>query len=499
MATTKQCTVCNMERSLHDFRAVYNKIDGKSAKTGVRNKCKYCEKKTTEESKKAKNIDTNQVKKPEKCIKCERSGSEVDFPWRDKEHTVYRNTCKDCHGSRNEKSTDMKLCDVCKEEKSALNDFDKGRRICKKCYTNSRKENHKEFQKTNEFKNRDFKPPEKKICIECEQEYDDVDSNFSRRTDTKTPTWKGICKICVNLKAFHIPYRERKREEDEEGWLAHNAAVMNRYRNFDTRSKLICIKNEAKLRNISVEDDEILKIKMCQACHYCGYEPQENEYLNGLDRVDPSKHYCDSNTVPCCFTCNTMKGVLSIDVFLNQVRKIYEYRKEDIHTSSTKDRIYFNKLNPKKVNNLSIIEKFRIWNKSCYLCGRTPCFGIDRENPKEDYSIENSKPCCSECNFMKKDANIDDFLGYIKKLFNYTSSWLIKDIDDELIRIGANKLRYPVKLSFKEHSVIFPSYSIAKKSLSTSQLKQCKITDASNKEFRDQNKQDILINFFNSL
>jgi hypothetical protein len=38
--------------------------------------------------------------------------------------------------------------------------------------------------------------------------------------------------------------------------------------------------------------------------------------------VDSAKGYEPKNVVPCCPTCNGMKGSLKLDVFLRQVRKV---------------------------------------------------------------------------------------------------------------------------------------------------------------------------------
>lgn len=58
-------------------------------------------------------------------------------------------------------------------------------------------------------------------------------------------------------------------------------------------------------------------------CFYCGREVTEYE-LNGVDRVDNEKGYTAENTVACCAICNRMKGCLSVDVFFERIRSIYE-------------------------------------------------------------------------------------------------------------------------------------------------------------------------------
>ena len=45
-------------------------------------------------------------------------------------------------------------------------------------------------------------------------------------------------------------------------------------------------------------------------CHYCGKTGP-----NGIDRVDNTKGYVESNCVPCCKHCNYVKGNLSVADF----------------------------------------------------------------------------------------------------------------------------------------------------------------------------------------
>lgn len=75
-------------------------------------------------------------------------------------------------------------------------------------------------------------------------------------------------------------------------------------------------------------------------CHYCGNPPIETntsklrnfskeKYLhNGVDRIDSTKGYEKNNIVTCCSMCNYMKRNYTIEDFLNQVCKIYNFKKE---------------------------------------------------------------------------------------------------------------------------------------------------------------------------
>jgi len=66
-------------------------------------------------------------------------------------------------------------------------------------------------------------------------------------------------------------------------------------------------------------------------CYYCGEKPfgeakhpayNGNYIYNGIDRVNSTKGYINSNIVPCCKICNRAKSNMSYEDFLNWIKKI---------------------------------------------------------------------------------------------------------------------------------------------------------------------------------
>lgn len=56
---------------------------------------------------------------------------------------------------------------------------------------------------------------------------------------------------------------------------------------------------------------------MCQPCHYCGSQPENQTYefvYNGIDRVVQADGYVKDN----------------VESFLNHISKIYTYNEEDL-------------------------------------------------------------------------------------------------------------------------------------------------------------------------
>ena len=66
-------------------------------------------------------------------------------------------------------------------------------------------------------------------------------------------------------------------------------------------------------------------------CHYCSSPPSNirksrsnngNCVYQGIDRKDNKQGYIESNVLPCCSTCNQMKGTMIYEQFLTHVSKI---------------------------------------------------------------------------------------------------------------------------------------------------------------------------------
>lgn len=90
---------------------------------------------------------------------------------------------------------------------------------------------------------------------------------------------------------------------------------------------------QAKRRNIEFKlpYQEFTELTQ-QKCHYCNSDYSNTEItssghvlkFNGIDRVDNTRGYTLDNVVPCCKICNQMKSDLGYDVFVNQIKRIYE-------------------------------------------------------------------------------------------------------------------------------------------------------------------------------
>lgn len=72
-------------------------------------------------------------------------------------------------------------------------------------------------------------------------------------------------------------------------------------------------------------------------CYYCNSIGEEKKFTNskipliccGIDRRDNAKGYSKENCVPCCKNCNFMKKTLSEKDFINHIKKILTFYKEN--------------------------------------------------------------------------------------------------------------------------------------------------------------------------
>lgn len=103
----------------------------------------------------------------------------------------------------------------------------------------------------------------------------------------------------------------------------------------------------------------------------------------------------------------------------------------------------FNNYKQSAKNNNRVFELNRdqfekLITSNCYYCGlpasikresyntvdKEPFFynGIDRKDNTIGYTLGNSVPCCTKCNFLKKDYSEEEFLELIKRIYE----WKIK-------------------------------------------------------------------------
>jgi hypothetical protein len=236
-------------------------------------------------------------------------------------------------------------------------------------------------------------------------------------------------------------YRKKKREEDQDAFLKHNADVMQKWRdkNLDKMEQIYKdkkqnkkyvlknYKNEALYKGIPWQlTNEEAFVFFDSNCFYCN-ELDQNK-LMGIDRMRLNVFYIKKDCVACCKMCNNMKISLDWNIFVHMCMHISVFNNQIdgelnhnlfIHGSSSDINSYKSRATKKNLLFELTNKQFnKLINDPCYICGREPITdrtnGIDRLNNLIGYILSNCKSCCRTCNYMKRDLSYDEFINKCK-------------------------------------------------------------------------------------
>jgi len=242
-----------------------------------------------------------------------------------------------------------------------------------------------------------------KYCTTCCKKVDIQEFVGEKSIITKT------CKSCRE---------DNKIQDNRRDKIARNKVVRE-----STRSQYTEYKKNAFTRNLEFElsyDNYVSIVKTI--CYYCGVLQERG--INGIDRINSEIGYLLNNCVSCCQICNYMKRILRFDKFINKIEHILTYQNKingncypecfDNHNTISY-RIYLNSAKSRNIEFLLTEDDFNIiTRKNCYICGKENTEihknGIDRLNNDLGYTIENSKPCCGDCNIMKRIYSFDEII-----------------------------------------------------------------------------------------
>lgn len=204
-------------------------------------------------------------------------------------------------------------------------------------------------------------------------------------------------------------------------------------------------------RGALVMTDEEIETMLCAPeCFYCGLangtvdEDGKGELMLGLDRVVPDGDYAVDNVVPCCWQCNSAKGIHDQGEFYRALKQVVDFTDHGIaatvpvnhylhhqHKQDGKFAVgtkfaYFqgNAKNRGLVNELNLVRYEAMRHGRCVFCGIAGThgrpLGVDRMDSSVGYTVGNSNPCCSACNMLKMTSTRDEFLGMARAV---TERW----------------------------------------------------------------------------
>lgn len=173
---------------------------------------------------------------------------------------------------------------------------------------------------------------EYKTCKSCRDKGKEIDTRRRQNPDfVEQKNARG------REMKYYQAYRERKREENHEGFKAHNNDIrsewidknrdhMRQWARTHVNTRLSAIKGSAQVRgklwNI---EDEYAKELMTSPCHYCGLLELDVR-VNGIDRVNNDIGYESGNVVPCCKLCNYFKKNYTVEQFIEHAKRITEFQ-----------------------------------------------------------------------------------------------------------------------------------------------------------------------------
>ena len=113
-------------------------------------------------------------------------------------------------------------------------------------------------------------------------------------------------------KDSHSTYNRKERSDKNIPRKKYNTSLPAKYKTYINRA------NKKQIPfTLSVQEFNTL---LSAGCAYCGLSNSST-----IDRIDSNEGYILSNCSPCCVKCNMMKHTMSIDVFINQVKRIYTH------------------------------------------------------------------------------------------------------------------------------------------------------------------------------
>ena len=328
------------------------------------------------------------------------------------------------------KLLDTNICTSCGikcEEFEFIGHFGKITTTCSMCrYVNKRADEKRKYdEKRKEYK----------------QKYEKKEEVIETRKKWKQNNYEKVTK-------YWIEYRGKMIKSDLNNYLKRNAEFMKKYRE-NNKEKFEEINKQNKLNDnyklqyykyrathqlIEYNIDDNMMINMFHDnCIYCGLL-NENE-LNGIDRLDNDIGYIEDNVVPCCKTCNYMKRCIDSYIFIKKCEHILTYNKiidGEINYNLFNDHTYiriedYNRRANKKMIEIELTkEEFnKITKNDCYICGKISSDkhknGIDRYDNNKGYYLDNCKPCCSDCNYMKRDIDYDTFIKKLIEIYENTN------------------------------------------------------------------------------
>jgi len=383
-------------------------------------------------------------------------------PCKTRDKTIYKKTIVFCKhdGCKFQKSPENEFCGKHQLDIFSMETCHIGKRTCYNVIRGCRSQLDQEYKyskcepclekdREKDKKRRTPKTamPETKTCSLCKTVFD-MSHFVGERHIVVTKT----CKTCRDKgkkndkrrdnehrnAVARINDRKQERKQVKTQWVKDHP---EKIKEIQSRSREIRRKNmqnvfynyqkSAARRNLDFQITYEQYVELVKhPCYYCGIV-DESKQFNGIDRQDANIGYILSNCVSCCTTCNMMKGTHDDTTFIKIVQHITLYVSNGVklYPDVFRDHntvCYTNYKNRRKENRNIEFDKhvfLEITDNACYLCGKVPTNthknGIDRFDNEIGYKVENCRPCCGDCNHMKRTMQYTDFINQLVKIQTY--------------------------------------------------------------------------------
>jgi hypothetical protein len=354
----------------------------------------------------------------------------------------------------NDMTYPKKKCETCLEKERSL---DKARRMTKEEVEEGEKQctTCSQIYPLDQFKGR---LGETKTCFTCREQNKRADAKRDMdhirelaRTNDKKPERKAVKQAWKDANfekcsTYWMEKRKRDITKDIEAYLKKNAEQAKKWRDANPEknkqinlNKKNSIVNNYKTYQLSASDKNLdFKFSFEEyeqlvrlPCYYCG--TIEDKGFNGIDRLNSTEPYIQSNCVSCCTMCNMMKGSSGPNVFVHRAEHILtnlkiiqgqSYPDDFLHFSGSSYSAYKARAEKKDLPFEISQETFTHYTDlPCYLCGKeiseTHSNGIDRYDNTKGYTLDNIRSCCGTCNYIKKNYDYDEMVQKFCLICNY--------------------------------------------------------------------------------
>ena len=232
-------------------------------------------------------------------------------------------------------------------------------------------------------------------------------------------------------KVYHEREDDATKEKRKVNYKKNAEKIKQKQRDYNntSRAKSLRTLNRATQRGIEKElgvDEGIALIE--SPCFYCG-RTNVNGRFNGIDRLCSDGGYTTENCVSCCWPCNNAKGSLDPTTFVMRMGTIDALRNGQ-KTENTAAHLwgttrsmprsgYAYRMKRGEPFGIDQTTFDGITAQPCVYCARqSMCHGngrhgLDRIDNAVGYRANNVRSCCRECNFMRGECTIDEFMEMV--------------------------------------------------------------------------------------